>query len=243
MTKRLRSVSAEFVIVVLGVLVALAADSAIDELRERDTRLSALEAVRRDVVEDLAQLDDRRLPFVEEQRTAREYLTAFLEGDQPIGDSVAFVQSVMLVGSYQTFDGSTAGIEDLTSTGTLRLIRDRQLRGRILDYYNVVEDVREVDQAYRAAVLDHVWLLNPRIVGGVALARGVESSLLDADVGLLRGAASTALDARLIRDDGALRELLVGTARGTAGQAMNYVRLRAAGQEMLDVLESAIETQ
>ncbi|MFQ5744866.1 MAG: hypothetical protein ACE5HV_14940 [Acidobacteriota bacterium] len=197
MTKRLRSVSAEFVIVVLGVLVALAADSAMDRLRERHTRLSVLEAVRRDVVEDLAQLDARRLPFIERQRRAREYLSAFLQADQPIGDSVAFVQAVVLVGSYQTFDGNTAAIEDLTSTGTLRLIRDPRLRSRILDYYNVVEDVEEVDQAYRAAVLDHVWLLNPRIVGGVALARGIESSLLDADAALLRGAASTALDARL----------------------------------------------
>lgn len=241
--KRFRSVSAEFVIVVLGVLVALVADSAIDELRERDTRLSALESVRRDVVEDLAQLDARRIPFIEEQRTAREYLSAFLEADRPIGDSVAFIQAVVLVGSYQTFDGNTSAIEDLTSTGTLRLIRDHQLRGQILDYYNVVEDVRDVDEVYRAAVLDHVWLLNPRIVGGVALARGVESFLLDADVALFRGAASTALDARRIRDGGALRELLVGTARGTAGQAMNYVRLRTQGQAMLDTLESAIETR
>jgi hypothetical protein len=38
-------------------------------------------------------------------------------------------------------------------------------------------------------------------------------------------------------------DLLVGTARGTAGQAMNYARLRAVDQAVEDALESAIQAR
>jgi len=232
--------SAEFIVVVVGVLVALAADSAMDGVRERAVRLEALQAVRGDVTADLAQLDTYRLAFIDEQRRAHEDLRAFLADDRPIADSVAFVRDVWLVGSYQTFDANTAAVEDLKSTGTLRLIHDAELRTRILTYYNIVEDVVEVDAVHRAATLNHVWSLGPKIVGGVALARTIESRFLNLDSDLERAAAATALDARRIRDDDALRELLVGAARGLAGQTMNYARLRTNGQALLDALEAAI---
>ena len=67
MTKRVRGLATEFVVVVIGVLVALAADSAMDGVRQSDDRTAALGALRRDVAEDLAQLDSIRLPFLEAQ--------------------------------------------------------------------------------------------------------------------------------------------------------------------------------
>jgi hypothetical protein len=46
MRKRLRGLTVEFVVVVVGVLVALAADSAMDRMRQRDERVGALQALR-----------------------------------------------------------------------------------------------------------------------------------------------------------------------------------------------------
>jgi hypothetical protein len=237
MTKRLRSFALEFVVVVTGVVVALAADSAMDRVRQGDERFAALEALHRDIAEDLAQLDSVRLPFLAQREAAREALREVAFGDRPLVDSVGIVVSIYLLGSYRTFDASTAAIDYLTDTGNLQLIENAPLRSAILTYYNGVEDVADLDALYRADAITSVSRWSGELVGG-------EASALSRDVDwqreapvTLRVAAAKALDAAVLRGEGGLPRFLDERHPSLIAQAATLPRLRRQAEAVLELLD------
>jgi hypothetical protein len=232
-------VAAEFVIVVMGVLVALAADSAMDRLGEKESARTALQALHHDLSEDLAVLDTFRIPRLEERQRAWTRLASFLESSDPIEDSLQFIGDVQISATYFTFDASTTAIEQLRSTNTLRLIEDEVLRDMLLAYYTMVEkDLPQLDAIHRAATLELAGRLVPDIIGGLAYLSVFEARWLEGDTEAARARAAQALDADAIRSGDALRRLLVGTAVPFRSKRIMYLRTRTDVHALVEYLQT-----
>lgn len=233
----------EFVTIVLGVLVALAADSALEQSRLRGEARLALKALHDDVASDVEQLTEYWEPELARQEGARLRLASFLEEATPITDSLQFTRDVRDVAAYATFDPNTSAIEELMSTGGLGLIGNRDLRSDMLEYRNRVENIAEFDVLHRALFLQLYADLATRVVDGLALPTtfAADNSLGGEDLPeTARARAALALDAGGIRSSGHLERLLAGTGEPFMIKANQYRQLNQLGQRLLRALDAEL---
>jgi hypothetical protein len=234
MSKSRRSVVIEFVIVTLGVALALAADSAVERYRDQAAAQSALVAVRRDVGADIEALGGR-LDRLRNGFEARRRLTAVAVDEAEIQDSVLFVDDLSLLVDYLTFDASTAAVEGLRSSGRFDLIANAELREALLEYLNAVENVAEADVARRQAILIYSERLLPRLFEGTEWKGRLGRSELER-----RAWASGALNGTVIRESGALRELLLLTESPLGWQGFLYRQTLEEAETLARLLDEEI---
>lgn len=151
-------VLAEFSIIVVGVLVALLLESALEDWREG--RL-ADRYEERLLAEARFNQDDFRIDreWIEDMCVVGAELERELWTDGPEPDSLLLRAFVLAL--HRTNALRTATYRDLVATGNLALLDDLELRNDILDFYeNQVENIRTwrptAENAYRAAVLPRV---------------------------------------------------------------------------------------
>jgi len=130
----------EFVVIVVGVLVALW----VDELREASDNaaleIEYLSSFVTDLEADLAQFDETEA-WMRRSETAAATVLALYQGSPPTGNVADLVMAVETAG-WQAWPVITRNtIDDLRSTGNLRLIRERSLRRAIAAYYTTIENV------------------------------------------------------------------------------------------------------
>lgn len=147
-----RRLFGEFFIVVVGVLIALW----VDELREArvDAGLEVeyLRSLVTDLDADLAQFDSTEA-WMRKQESAAATVLALYAGSPPSEDAADLVAAVETAG-WQYWPSITRNtIDDLRSTGNLRLIRDPALRRAIASYYATVENV----SIPNANIRDRLW--------------------------------------------------------------------------------------
>jgi len=232
----------EFV-VVLGVLLALAADSGLERRRLRQEARAALEALRVDIQRDVTQIETHWEPELKLQEAARARLSSFLRGTHAITDSVRFTGDVRQVASYMTLDPNTAAIDELKSTGGLSLIRDQGLKAGILSYGNEVENIAEFDVLHRALFLELYADLATEIVRGLALPASFRADITGADADSRQEArvtAALALNGQAIRSLGHLERLLAATGQPFAIKAGRYRALHADGVLLLGALDTIL---
>ncbi|MDX1406415.1 MAG: hypothetical protein R3192_17925 [Woeseiaceae bacterium] len=142
----------EFVVIVVGVLMALW----VDELREArsnaELEVEYLESLVTDLHADLAQFDETEA-WMRRSEAAAATVLALYRGSPPtenVDDLVAAVETA----GWQHWPSITRNtIDDLRSTGNLRLIRDPALRRAIAAYYTTVENV----SIPSANMRDRIW--------------------------------------------------------------------------------------
>jgi hypothetical protein len=230
----------EVAVVVLGVLVALAADSAVELRRERSSAYDALDAIRRDVAADVEQLEYRLEAQSDRGVEARAALEEFLIGGVALTDSIQFLRDVHRVSFYQTFDPNTTASEALIADGRISLIENREVREAILSYRRQVQDLANLEAETRPIVLELQASLVPRIVAGLVWSAHWDELAEGGDSDKLRQAAAVALNGPAIRDSGALRELLVATAWPSRLQAGEYHRLLEEAGALHGVLDELL---
>ena len=152
----------EFVVVVVGVLMALW----VDELREARVNATLeveyLQSLVTDVEADLAQFDSAEA-WMRRQETSAATVLALYDGSPPTANLADLVTAVETAG-WQYYPSITRNtIEDLRSTGNLRLIRDPALRRAISSYYATTE----VNSVPLADIRDRIWDQYDARVGNV----------------------------------------------------------------------------
>lgn len=218
----------------MGVALALAADSAVDRYRERSLANEALVAVQRDLKEDIDQLDDR-IPRLDSMGIRQQHLATFIGGESQVQDSVAFLQNLVGVTLYLTFDANTAAVEGLRSTGRLDLVSNDELQAALLVYLNEVENVAEMDIQQRSVALENRARLTPILINGT---RWPVVSFEDNEENRRR--AATALNGAAMRDSDALRELLLVAEQLRWWQSRQYRVLREEAQRLADLLSAEL---
>lgn len=128
----------EFAVIVLGVLVALGVDGWNQGRKDSSLEGDYLQRLEEDVRAD-STMQSWALTVLSEKAEALELIAGFVDG----GDLVPEVSGPLLKALAK--DGTAFGwglptlrsvtFEDLTDTGNLNLLRDAQVRARIITYY------------------------------------------------------------------------------------------------------------
>jgi len=128
----------ELAIVFLGVLIALWADQAIQARQESARAVSYLERLQEDVSADID-----ALRFSSSQAQDRLAITrqvdAWIQDSSAVPDPDSLVSAVHFAGVTVSPTISKFTIEELQSTGDLRLLTNGALKRQIADYYNQIE--------------------------------------------------------------------------------------------------------
>ena len=124
---------AEFVLVVAGVLVALAVDTAIEDRRDRQLRDEYIERIRIDVEGDKRALQ-YRIDFFGDVQGFSEQFLGWLDTDDPVSNEV--VLAAFYAAEVWPFIVTSNTYQDLLSTGNIRLIDDINLRTSLASYHN-----------------------------------------------------------------------------------------------------------
>lgn len=146
----------ELFVIIAGILVALYIDEWSSERADQRLEREYLEAIRGDLLSDLDELTLIR-EEIRARKEAAEILIAMNETSVPrtAAEQAELGWQIHRAGILRTFSASRASIEDLTSTGNLKLIRDRELRKSLIGYYNRVEDWKPYADWARKVIWEH----------------------------------------------------------------------------------------
>jgi len=128
--------SAEFVVIVVGVLVALAVDSWAGERGERLAQIRYLKGLAGDVRQDSVLLTDLLVPGVVRAESTVLRIAPVVRREVPFPeDTVALFEQVL--GSLAGFSmlGGRSTFDELLATGSLGLIESPDLRASIVSFY------------------------------------------------------------------------------------------------------------
>ena len=152
----------EVLLIVVGVLLALAIDAWWQTRQERTSEQAYLRALATDVMTDIDEFEIVRQEVLA-YRQSSELMLTLLEEDPvtriPDNFSTIVRCSTFLSEPVQ----STGTIEDLLSTGNLALLEDRGLRRELLGYQSAVkasaqflDEFRAYQAEYRRIVLEYI---------------------------------------------------------------------------------------
>jgi len=135
-----RKVVGEFVIIVVGVFVALMLETMMSERHDGELRAEYLSRIKADITTDKQTIEYRIEFFTAVQQYSEDFLN-WLQSDAPVD------QSVLLAAFYAAevwpYTARTSTYQDLQSTGNIRLIENIDLRTSLFRYHNK----NEVSQA------------------------------------------------------------------------------------------------
>ncbi len=125
----------ETLVVVLGVLIALGLNDYWTDRAERALELQYLKRIHEDVIADAEVIDSWYGDTLQTKVHALEAIAPIVHGQEPVPEDVeSFFKNVIdggIGGTSATRWFTSTTIEDLKSTGNLRLIRDVDLRRNI----------------------------------------------------------------------------------------------------------------
>ena len=147
-----RHLLGEFVVIVVGVLVALWVDQLREAHDDAALEVEYVESFVTDLNADLAQFDETEA-WMRRSEAAAATVLALYKGTPPTENAADLVAAVETAG-WQSWPSITRNtIDDLKSTGNLRLIRDADLRRAISSYYTTIENV----SIPNANMRDRIW--------------------------------------------------------------------------------------
>lgn len=246
--KTWRIALAEFVIIVSGVLVALAADSAMSARMDRGLERDYLQALVADLESDIGDMDERMIPSGREAQAAGQRIRDALRPSGQPQDSVALVADVVRLVNYGSFDVRAGTIEELRSTGRLGLIRSRDIRNEVQSYYALTSDMVLVDEAHRAVVLEAFNRHLAGELGSIVIAEAFQQRTINGftpeyqQPDSLRHQAARAFPPRLRAEEGGLRRFLEVSLSLAGKRHTMYQLIRSRAVELVDLLEAELGT-
>ncbi len=141
----------EFVVIVVGVLFALWVDQQVAAQADRRAGADYVAALIRDVESDLIELDTIEAWSSRSEVRIVELLRFVREEAEPSSRTV--LEALEMSVWQRPFSMATYAIDELRSTGSLRLIQDAELRRSIARYYKDMEMYRVLLDISR----DRIW--------------------------------------------------------------------------------------
>lgn len=163
--------TSEFVVIVVGVLVALALDQAVSDRADRVSETEYLRALSLELREDSALFANGLVPILARADSALEAIGPVVRGSEPFPtDTLDFLRQVVTSSGQFTQLGVRSTIDELLATGSLRLIESSELRSAVVSYYEgkrVLENTSAIRiSGYRDVV--HAYLPGDAFLGEVS---------------------------------------------------------------------------
>ncbi len=228
---RFRWFAAEFLVVVTGVLVALAINAWWEARREHKLERSYLQRLVTDLLADSVELDQH---LRDERRRGQQarMLISSVSGQKP-EDASALLYAIEEVGIAFFFRLSPYTFQELQATGNLRLIRDADLRNALTAYYYQTVDNGDLLFDYAS---DRAWLyaratagvLPPDTRVAIAMQQPVDTTQVAAVLASLRAVPQVrALTSEVLASTSYMEFNLIYLS-GLLNTALNRVRAELA---------------
>ena len=148
---------AELVLVIAGVLIALAVDGWISDLHDRKTETIYLELLARDV-EGIRQQAELQVEFEKEKLDAAATAYAALTTSDPKTKQAEIGPSLAVLVSRRTLSLSSATYDQMVSSGHLQLVRNHELRNRIVRFFATMERNQRIANDNNHELIDDVFI-------------------------------------------------------------------------------------
>jgi uncharacterized protein YkvS len=170
---KLRWFAAQFLVVVAGVLAAIAVNAWYEGRRDAANEKSYLSLLSRDLQNTVEFLEE----VVEfEAKQMRDGLAAYHELSSPkeSRDFVAASSAMQKLMARRTMVLQDPTYQDLISTGNVRLIRNTELRNRIIDFFEGTRAQFEIINRNNSALVDNQYV---QTLEGLILPRSTLNNL------------------------------------------------------------------
>lgn len=135
----LARLAGEFLVIVLGVLVALAVDEWRETRAERAREAAYYRALAEDLDRDLEEYEFS-LDFLDRSVDAAEHVLAAIRGEEP-ADPVRPLAHSVTYASWVNYPAWTSGtVDELVNSGSIRLILDEDIKRAMLSYRDLVDE-------------------------------------------------------------------------------------------------------
>jgi hypothetical protein len=148
---------AELILVIAGVLIALAVDGWISDSRDRQTEAVYLELLARDI-EGIRQQVDLQIEFEKERIDTAATVYAALMTSDPATKRVEIGSLLALLVTRRTLSLSSATYDQMVSSGHLQLIRNHELRNMIVRFFAEMERVERITDNNNRELIDDVFI-------------------------------------------------------------------------------------
>jgi len=157
LSRRLGFFFAELVLVVAGILIALAIDGWVSDARDRRAEVVYLELLARDI-DDIRQQANRQIDFEKDKVDTGAIAYAALTTPDPRVHEAKIGSMLAVLGGRRTLSLSSATYSEMVSSGQLRLIRNRELRDSIVRYVAQMELNERIAEKNNRSLIDDVYI-------------------------------------------------------------------------------------
>lgn len=145
-----RAISVELLIVVVGVLIALAADDWRQSRQDRALEVQYIQRLVGDLRLDSVSLENLLVESQARVEYAEAIVTTYGRGTWP-GSGADLVRAIEY-GDYLSYPSySRSTLDDLMSTGNLRLLRDARVKEGLSQYHGTIEWTEQFSDVFRQA--------------------------------------------------------------------------------------------
>jgi hypothetical protein len=155
--RRLGFFVAELVLVIAGVLIALAVDGWIADLHDRQNEGIYLELLARDI-EGIRDQADLQMEFEKEKIDAAARAYAALATADPRTKQAEIGASLAMLITRRTLSVRSATYDQMVSSGHLQLIRNHELRNNIVRFFATLERSERITDNNNRELIDRVFI-------------------------------------------------------------------------------------
>ena len=148
---------AELVLVVVGVLIALAVDGWISDSRDRQTERVYLELLVRDI-EGIRHQADLQIEFEQERIDAAARTYKALSSSDPRAKRSEIRSALALLITRRTVNMRSATYDQMVSSGHLQLITNHELRNEIVRFFAEMERNEQIINNNNRELIDDVFV-------------------------------------------------------------------------------------
>jgi len=220
----------ELLIIVGGVLIALAINQWNDDRLERAEEIDAISRILTDIQSDLQDFDVRLKAVGEKEESLLRVRNTLAEG-RP-NDPRRFLRDIIVGADFGWNQGlaERATYDDLLGSGKLGIIEDPNIRFRIATYYGDFEDSHNRIEERETAYPDLSYQLVPRGISnierpGLVLERELESSLSEAQLNELVAMAQASPIKDYVTAEINLARFIHAVSLDLQGQALSLTQL------------------
>ena len=155
--RRLGFFMAELLLVIAGVLIALAVDGWISDLHDRQTEVIYLDLLASDV-EKIRNEINLQIEFEKEKVEAAGRAYTALTDSNPSSEREEIELSLALLVSRRTLSLKSATYDQMVSSGHLQLIENFELRDGIVRYFAEMERNQRIAENNNREIVDDIFL-------------------------------------------------------------------------------------
>ena len=162
----------EFLLIVLGVTIALWLENISEEYKERSIEQEYLISFQNDVRKDIIRLKTT----IKNNQTIVSNVKIFLDKlmSKKIGNQ-EFIENITSLMNYDYFSPDDFTLESIRASGDFRLLKDKKIKRKILQLKRSYEFIEELQNNFQGALDDQIV---PMIIENVNLTNG---TLVNAD--------------------------------------------------------------